>query len=100
MSAADRRIIHVTLAEMQGLTTRSEGEGIYRHLIVIPTRDGDGGAAAVAARRFARYHRGDCDGGRRRHRHRAALGAARGEIFGKLLKPWPQSRSRTSCSGR
>ena len=43
MSAADRRIIHVTLAEMKGLTTRSEGEGIYRHLIVIPTRD-DGGA--------------------------------------------------------
>jgi len=44
MSAADRRIIHVTLANMAGLTTRSEGEGIYRHLIVIPTGDGDGGA--------------------------------------------------------
>src|SRR3954465_6760871 len=27
MSAADRRVIHVTLAEMAGLTTRSEGEG-------------------------------------------------------------------------
>jgi spoIIIJ-associated protein len=37
MSAAERRIIHVTLADMEGLTTRSEGEGIYRHLIVIPT---------------------------------------------------------------
>lgn len=37
MSAADRRIIHVTLAEMQGVTTRSEGEGIYRHLVVLPT---------------------------------------------------------------
>jgi spoIIIJ-associated protein len=45
MSAADRRIIHVTLAEMKGLTTQSEGEGIYRHLVVIPTRDGDGGGA-------------------------------------------------------
>lgn len=42
MSAADRRIIHVTLAEIPGLTTRSEGEGIYRHLIVIPTGDGGG----------------------------------------------------------
>jgi spoIIIJ-associated protein len=42
MSAADRRIIHVTLANMTGLTTRSEGEGIYRHLIVIPTGAGDG----------------------------------------------------------
>ncbi len=37
MSPADRRIIHVTLANMPGLTTRSEGEGIYRHLVVIPT---------------------------------------------------------------
>jgi spoIIIJ-associated protein len=44
MSAADRRVIHVTLANMAGLTTRSEGEGIYRHLVVIPTGDGDGGA--------------------------------------------------------
>ncbi len=44
MSAADRRIIHVTLANMAGLTTRSEGEGIYRHLVVIPTGDGSGGA--------------------------------------------------------
>jgi spoIIIJ-associated protein len=42
MSAADRRIIHVTLADMAGLTTRSEGEGIYRHLIVIPTGSGGG----------------------------------------------------------
>ena len=37
MSAADRRVIHVALAEAQGVTTRSEGEGIYRHLMVIPT---------------------------------------------------------------
>jgi spoIIIJ-associated protein len=44
MSAADRRVIHVALADMAGLTTRSEGEGIYRHLVVIPTGDGDGGA--------------------------------------------------------
>jgi spoIIIJ-associated protein len=37
MSAADRRIIHVTLADAEGVTTRSEGEGIYRHLMVVPT---------------------------------------------------------------
>jgi spoIIIJ-associated protein len=37
MSPADRRIIHVALANVAGLTTRSEGEGIYRHLVVIPT---------------------------------------------------------------
>jgi spoIIIJ-associated protein len=37
MSPADRRVIHVALANMPGLTTRSEGEGIHRHLVVIPT---------------------------------------------------------------
>lgn len=37
MSAADRRVIHVTLAEAEGVTTRSEGEGIHRHLVVVPT---------------------------------------------------------------
>jgi spoIIIJ-associated protein len=36
MSAADRRVIHVALAEMEGVSTQSEGEGIYRHLVVIP----------------------------------------------------------------
>jgi spoIIIJ-associated protein len=48
MSAADRRIIHVTLADVAGLRTESEGEGIYRHLVVIPTGDGDGGGAGDA----------------------------------------------------
>jgi spoIIIJ-associated protein len=45
MSPADRRVIHVALANTPGLTTRSEGEGIYRHLVIIPTDDGVGGDA-------------------------------------------------------
>ena len=75
MSPADRRIIHVALAESRRLTTRSEGEGIYRHLVVIPT-----GAATVAAQSnsVARDHRARSrpaiGGG---DRDRAALGAAR-----------------------
>jgi spoIIIJ-associated protein len=39
MSPAERRVIHVALAEKAGVTTRSEGEGIYRHLVVVPTGD-------------------------------------------------------------
>ena len=39
MSPADRRVIHLALADMPGLTTRSEGEGIHRHLVVIPKGD-------------------------------------------------------------
>jgi spoIIIJ-associated protein len=42
MSPADRRIIHVALANTPGLTTRSEGEGIYRHLVVIPSGESQG----------------------------------------------------------
>jgi spoIIIJ-associated protein len=37
MSAADRRVMHVALANMPGIRTRSEGEGIYRHLVIFPS---------------------------------------------------------------
>jgi spoIIIJ-associated protein len=36
MSAHDRRIIHLALKETPGVTTRSEGEGIYRRLLIVP----------------------------------------------------------------
>jgi len=39
MSAHDRRIIHLALKETPGVTTRSEGEGIYRRLLIVPTSD-------------------------------------------------------------
>ncbi len=43
MSPADRRIMHVALAESVDVMTRSEGEGVYRHLVILPK------SAAVAA---------------------------------------------------
>jgi spoIIIJ-associated protein len=36
MSARDRRIVHLALAESVDVTTRSEGEGRFRHLVVVP----------------------------------------------------------------
>ncbi len=36
MSAHDRLIIHLTLKETPGVSTHSEGEGIYRRLLIIP----------------------------------------------------------------
>lgn len=36
MSAHDRRIVHMALADMEGVTTRSEGEGEDRHVLVVP----------------------------------------------------------------
>jgi spoIIIJ-associated protein len=36
MSPHDRRIVHMALAEVEGVTTRSEGTGDRRRVIVIP----------------------------------------------------------------
>lgn len=36
MTAHDRRIVHMALAEVGGVTTRSEGEGEDRHILVVP----------------------------------------------------------------
>jgi spoIIIJ-associated protein len=47
MSAADRRVMHLALADVPGVTTRSEGEGAMRRLIVIP--DAGAGMARTPA---------------------------------------------------
>lgn len=36
MSPHDRRIVHLALADMEGVTTRSEGEGDDRRVLVVP----------------------------------------------------------------
>jgi spoIIIJ-associated protein len=36
MSPHDRRIVHMAIAEMKGLSSRSEGEGEDRHILVVP----------------------------------------------------------------
>lgn len=36
MSAYDRRIVHMYLAECEGVSTHSEGEGENRHIVVVP----------------------------------------------------------------
>jgi spoIIIJ-associated protein len=36
MSPHDRRIVHMALAEIQGVSSRSEGEGEDRHILVVP----------------------------------------------------------------
>ncbi len=43
MSAHDRRIFHITLQEMEGVSTRSQGDGLYRPLLIIPSEDDAGG---------------------------------------------------------
>lgn len=36
MSAHDRRIIHMKLADLEGVRTESEGEGDDRHVVILP----------------------------------------------------------------
>ncbi|HEU5059279.1 MAG TPA: R3H domain-containing nucleic acid-binding protein [Kofleriaceae bacterium] len=36
MPAHDRRIVHMALANVEGVSTRSEGEGDLRHIVVVP----------------------------------------------------------------
>ncbi|MSP61505.1 MAG: KH domain-containing protein [Myxococcales bacterium] len=46
MSPADRRVMHMALAGTPGLTTRSEGEGAQRRLMIIPDPQFDFGPQA------------------------------------------------------
>ena len=48
MTAHDRRIVHMALAEVEGVTTRSEGEGQDRHVLVVPDDSDDSGDSAFA----------------------------------------------------
>ena len=38
MSAMERRVVHMTIVEIAGLATESEGEGRRRHVVVFPER--------------------------------------------------------------
>jgi spoIIIJ-associated protein len=43
MSARDRRVIHLSLAKFEGVTTKSDGEGMGRRIQIIPSRGSRGG---------------------------------------------------------
>ncbi len=43
ISPRDRRQIHLALVDVEGVSTRSEGEGLFRQLLIIPDRGGEGG---------------------------------------------------------
>jgi spoIIIJ-associated protein len=38
MSAMERRVVHMAIVDIEGLTTESEGEGRRRHVVVFPDR--------------------------------------------------------------
>ncbi len=42
ISARERRQIHLALVGVEGVSTRSEGEGLFRQLLIIPKGAGEG----------------------------------------------------------
>ncbi len=44
ISARDRRQIHVALVGKEGVSTRSEGEGLFRQLLIVPAAPGRPGS--------------------------------------------------------
>lgn len=50
MSAGERRIIHMTLQDRADVTTLSEGEGPYRHVVVAPRDNGGQGDSGASSR--------------------------------------------------
>jgi spoIIIJ-associated protein len=40
MSPRDRRTVHVTLSDERGIATRSQGEGSFRRVVIVPTKSG------------------------------------------------------------
>lgn len=52
MSPRDRRVIHLSLAKVEGVTTASQGEGAHRRIQIIPAgRTGGGGGGRRQRRR-------------------------------------------------
>lgn len=39
MTPTERRLVHLSLRDVEGVTTRSEGEEPYRHVVVFPARE-------------------------------------------------------------
>jgi spoIIIJ-associated protein len=37
MNPYERRIVHMAVAELEGVTTESEGEGVMKRVVIIPT---------------------------------------------------------------
>ncbi|MCK5688137.1 hypothetical protein KAI87_02645 [Myxococcota bacterium] len=50
MSAHDRRIFHITLEDRNDISTRSEGSGLYRPLLIIPEKSEPKNAAPETAK--------------------------------------------------
>lgn len=76
MSPRDRRVIHLSLAKLPGVTTRSNGEGMERRVQIIPARTNR--ADGEPRNTGAPSGEGGAPGGGRRRRHRGGRGGGEG----------------------
>ncbi|MFN7696385.1 MAG: protein jag [Deltaproteobacteria bacterium] len=58
MSARDRRLIHLSLSKLVGVSTKSNGEGLGRRVQIIPARQAAGGNGAGGGGRRGERRRG------------------------------------------
>ena len=61
----DRRVVHLSLAKFEGVSTQSQGEGMQRRIQIIPSKLG---GMSVVSRPSGAGGGGGGDAGRRRRR--------------------------------
>ena len=59
MNPYERRIVHLALEEDGRVTTKSEGEGVYKRVRILSTKKGGGGGGGGGQRRGSRNRRND-----------------------------------------
>ena len=79
MSAADRRVLHVTLQNDKHATTKSVGEGMNRKVVVVPKRSSGGGRDG-GRRNNNRGRTGNRQGGRRNQGNQGNSNVGNGKI--------------------
>lgn len=79
MPPQDRRIVHMYLADEEGIETYSEGQGNRRHVVIAPTGAGEGQAGGAGEEASeGRERLGEGERGRGRRGGRRGRGRARG----------------------
>ncbi len=96
MNPYERRIIHSTLADKEGVSTQSEGKEPNRYLVIVPKNLEDPSAPAIPARTERNDRRGHGNGGYNRGNKGGRNGQSRG---GKSGFKKPYNRDRKPSSG-
>ncbi len=99
MNPYERRIIHATLTEYEGVKTASEGKEPNRYIVIIPDNLEDPDAPAMPARTERRGGRDDRRGGNNRRDRNGKGGYNNRGGKGGYKKPYNRDGKRSSGAG-